>query len=64
MSTELLSQLRNVKDNSLIGLCIQQILVREEELQNMLRELRGISRENPEIMIPIIGRETHTLLTG
>jgi hypothetical protein len=64
MSNELLNHLRNVNDNSFIGLCIQQILLRENELQELLQELKSISKENPEIMIPIIGQETHALLTG
>jgi len=63
MSNELLNHLKNVNNKSFIGLCIQQMLLREEELPKMLQELKSISAENPEIMIPIIGREAHTLLT-
>lgn len=62
MNTELVNHLRSVNDNSLIGLCIEQILVREEELQNLLREFKAISGENPEIIIPIIGKEAYMLL--
>jgi hypothetical protein len=62
MSTELMNQLKHVNDDSFIGFCIQQILRREEELQRLLSELKTISRENPEIMIPIIGKEAHSIL--
>ena len=62
MSTELMNQLRNVSDDSFIGFCIQQILQREEELQQLLSELKTLSKENPEIMIPIIGKEAHSIL--
>jgi hypothetical protein len=40
------------------------MLLREEELPKLLQELKYISRENPEIMIPIIGKEAHSLLTN
>jgi hypothetical protein len=63
MSNELLNHLKNVNNNSFIGFCIQQVLLlQEEELQERLQELKSISRENPEIMIPIIGLEAHVLL--
>jgi hypothetical protein len=62
MSNELLNHLKNVNNNSLIGFCIQQILLREKELQERLQELKNISKENPEIMISIIGREAYSLL--
>ena len=64
VNNELIDHLKKVNDTSLIGLCIQQILVREKELERLLQELKNISRENPEIMIPIIGEETHALLVG
>ncbi len=64
MSTELMDHLKNVNDNSFIGFCIQQILLREEELQKLLKELKAISGENPEIIIPIIGKEAYALLMG
>jgi len=57
-----MNQLKHVNDDSFIGFCIQQILRREEELQRLLSELKTISRENPEIMIPIIGIEAHSIL--
>lgn len=63
MSNELLNQLKNVNNNSFIGFCIQQALLQEEELQERLQELKSISRENPEIMIRIIGLEAYVLLT-
>ncbi|HEU5166391.1 MAG TPA: hypothetical protein VFU29_12655 [Chitinophagaceae bacterium] len=63
MSNELLNQLKNVNNNSFIGFCIQQVLLQEEELQERLQELKSISRENPEIMIRIIGLEAYVLLT-
>jgi hypothetical protein len=62
MRTELITHLENVSDNSFIGFCIQQALQREEGLQTLLVELRIISREHPEVIIPIIGEEAHTLL--
>jgi hypothetical protein len=62
MSNELLNHLKNVDNNSFIGFCIQQALLREEELPERLQELKSISRENPEIMIPIIGQEAYVLL--
>jgi hypothetical protein len=62
MSNELLNHLKNVNNNSFIGFCIQQALLQEEELQERLQELKCISRENPEIMIPIIGQEAYVLL--
>jgi len=64
MSTELLNHLKNVNSNSLIGLCIEQILLRDEELKKLLTELKTISRENPEVIIPIIGKEAYSLLIG
>jgi len=62
MSNELLNHLKNVNNNSFIGFCIQQALLQKEELQERLQELKSISRENPEIMIPIIGLEAYVLL--
>ena len=63
MSTELMNQLKNVNDNSFIGFCIQQMLLQpEHELQGLVNELKTISKENPEIMIPIIGEEAHAIL--
>lgn len=62
MSTELLDHLKNVNNNSLIGLCIEQILLRDEELKKLLNELKTISKEHPEIIIPIIGKEAYSLL--
>ncbi len=59
-----MDHLKNVNSNSLIGLCIEQILLRDEELKNLLKELKTISRENPEIIIPIIGKEAYSLLMG
>jgi len=64
MSTELMNQLKNVNNNSFLGFCIQQMLLRpEDELRGLLNELKTISRENPEILIPIIGKEAHAILT-
>jgi len=62
VSTELIDHLKNVNSNSLIGLCIEQILLRDEELKKLVKELKTISRENPEIIIPIIGKEAYFLL--
>jgi hypothetical protein len=62
VSTELIDHLKNVNSNSLIGLCIEQILLRDEELKKLVKELKTISRENPEIIIPIIGKEAYSLL--
>jgi hypothetical protein len=62
MNTELIDHLKNVNHKSLIGLCIEQILLREEELQRLLKELKSISAENPAIIIPIIGSEAYSLL--
>ena len=59
-----MDHLKNVDSNSLIGLCIKQILLRDEELKKLLRELKTISREHPGIMIPIIGEEAYSLLMG
>ena len=59
-----MDHLKNVKSNSLIGLCIEQILLRDEELKKLLTELKTISKENPGIMIPIIGKEAYSLLMG
>jgi hypothetical protein len=59
-----LNHLKKVNTDSFIGFCVQQILLREQELQARLQELKSISKENPEIMIPIIGREAHALLIG
>ena len=64
VSTELMDHLKNVNSNSLIGLCIEQILLRDEELKKLLEELKTISRENPGIIIPIIGKEAYSLLMG
>jgi len=57
-----MNHLKNVNSNSLIGLCIEQILLRDEELKKLLKELKTISRENPGIMIPIMGKEAYSLL--
>ena len=57
-----MNHLKNVNSNSLIGLCIEQILLRDEELKKLVKELKTISRENPEIIIPIIGKEAYSLL--
>ena len=57
-----MDHLKNVNSNSLIGLCIEQILHRDEELKKLVKELKTISRENPEIIIPIIGKEAYSLL--
>ena len=62
MSTELINHLKNLNNNSLIGLCIQQILLKDEELRMLLKEFKNISRENPEIIIPIVGKEAYSLL--
>ncbi len=62
MNNELLNHLKNVNNNSFIGFCIQQILLQEEGLQERLQELKSISKENPEIMIPIIGKEAYAIL--
>ena len=64
MSTELVNHLKNVNSNSLIGLCIQQILLTDEELKRLIKELKTISKENPEIIMPIIGKEAYSLLMG
>ncbi len=64
VSTELVNHLKSVNNNSLIGLCIQQILLRDEELKKLLKELKTISKENPEVIIPIIGKEAYSLLMG
>jgi len=57
-----MDHLKNVNSKSLIGLCIEQILLRDEELKKLVKELKTISRENPEIIIPIIGKEAYSLL--
>ena len=57
-----MDHLKNVNSNSLIGLCIEQILLRDEELKKLVKELKTISREKPEIIIPIIGKEAYSLL--
>jgi len=64
MRPELMELLKKVNNDSFIGLCIHQILYREEELQALLKELKAISRENPEIMISIIGKEAYQLLVA
>jgi hypothetical protein len=64
VSTELMDHLKNVNSNCLIGLCIKQILLRDEELKKLLKELKTISEENPQIIIPIIGKEAYSLLMG
>jgi len=64
MNNELINHLKNVNNKSLIGLGIQELLLREEEVQRMLLELKNISMQYPEIMIPIIGNEAYSLLTG
>ena len=64
MNNELINHLKNVNNKSLIGLGIQELLLREEEVQRMLLELKSISMQYPEIMIPIIGNEAYSLLTS
>jgi hypothetical protein len=63
MDRELVHHLEKVNNKSLIGLCIQQMLKREEELTELLTELKDISKENPEAMKRIIGEEAYNLLT-
>lgn len=63
MDNELINHLKEVNDNSFIGLCIHQLLKREEELIELLTELKSISKENPQVMIPIVGEEAYALLT-
>ena len=63
MSIELMNHLKNVNDNSFIGYCIQQMLLQpEHEMQGLVNELKTISEQNPDIMIPIIGKEAHAIL--
>jgi hypothetical protein len=62
MNNELINHLKNVSDKTLIGLCIQQLLLREGEAAKQWDELKAISREFPEIMIPIIGQKAYSLL--
>jgi len=63
MGTDLMNQLKNVNNNSFIGFCIQQMLLQpEHELKGLIDELKTITKENPEIMIPIIGEEAHAIL--
>jgi hypothetical protein len=63
MNNDLINHLKKVRNDSFIGLCIQNILHRDDgELQGLLKELKVISMENPEIMIPIIGEQAHAIL--
>jgi hypothetical protein len=64
VNTELMDHLKNVNSNSLVGLCIKQILLREEELRKLLNELKTISEENPGIMMSVLGKEAYSLLMG
>jgi hypothetical protein len=62
MNNELISHLKDVNNDSLIGLCIQNIVKKQHELQELLDELRSITREYPEIMNEILGKEASWLL--
>jgi len=62
MNNELIRHLRDVNNDSLIGLCIQNIVKKQHELQELLDELRTITREHPEIMNEILGKEASCLL--
>jgi len=62
MNNELISHLRNVNKDSIIGLCIDHIVKKENELQELLDDLKTITREHPEIMNQILGKEASRLL--
>ena len=62
MSNELTSHLRNVNKDSIIGLCIDHIVKKENELQELLDDLKTITREHPEIMNQILSKEAFQLL--
>ncbi len=62
MSNELISHLREVNKDSIIGLCIHHIVKKENELQELLDDLKTITREHPEIMNQILSKEAFQLL--
>ena len=62
MSNELISHLKNVNKDSIIGLCIDHIVKKENELQELLDDLKTITREHPEIMNQILSKEAFQLL--
>ena len=62
MSNELISHLREVNKDSIIGLCIHHIVKKENELQELLEDLKTITREHPEIMNQILSKEAFQLL--
>jgi hypothetical protein len=62
MNNELISHLRNVNKDSIIGLCIDHIVKKENELQELLDDLKTITREHPEIMNQILSKEAFQLL--
>jgi hypothetical protein len=62
VNNELISHLRVVSNESFIGLCIQHIVKKEQELQEMLDELKTLTRDHPEIMVQILGKEASRLL--
>lgn len=62
MNNELISHLRNVNKDSIIGFCIDHIVKKENELQELLDDLKTITREHPEIMNQILSKEAFQLL--
>jgi hypothetical protein len=62
MNNELISHLKNVNKDSIIGLCIDHIVKKENELQELLDDLKTITREHPEIMNQILSKEAFQLL--
>jgi len=63
MNNKLISHLKDVSNDSIIGLCVQNIVRKEQELQEMLNELKTITREHPDIMNKFLGKEASLLLT-
>jgi hypothetical protein len=62
VNNELISHLSEVSNDSFIGLCIQHIVKKEQELQEMLNDLKTLTRDHPDIMIQILGKEASRLL--
>ena len=63
MNSELLTLLEKVNDNSIVGLCIQQAL-RNKQQEELLFILKDMAHDNPQIIMPIIGKKAFTLLSN
>ena len=63
MNSELLALLEKVNDNSIVGLCIQ-LALRNKQQEELLFILKDMAHDNPQIIMPIIGKKAFTILNN